>query len=275
MHKSRRLSRETGQFVRVTPGSQSLERGLRILRAFLEGAPSLSNSDLVARTGLPKATTSRLCRSLVDSGMLEFDTAEEAYRLAPSCLSLGRAFHFSRSELGAANGVMKVFARENQVNVGLSALDQTHMVYVATFREGRGGQTRTVAAGLRLPMATCSPGIAYLTHASAEERARLFGLLETFHGDEWAKVRAAVTEEIKNTKRRGYSFASSAFGNAGVGTVVTGPQGSTYGVNASYLASAGLPPALTVEELGRKLLGLAKEVQAAWSPKSKSRLASR
>ncbi|MCY1382127.1 IclR helix-turn-helix domain protein [compost metagenome] len=92
MHESRRLSRETASFVRVTPGSQSLTRGILVLRAFLEGAPSLSNSELVVRTHLPKATVSRLCRSLVDAGMLEFDPAEEAYRLAPSSLSLGRAF---------------------------------------------------------------------------------------------------------------------------------------------------------------------------------------
>jgi predicted transcriptional regulator len=84
MHTSRRISRETGKFVRVTPGSQSLERGIRILRAFLEGAPSLSNSELVERVHLPKATVSRLSRSLVDAGMLEFNPKEEAYRLAPS-----------------------------------------------------------------------------------------------------------------------------------------------------------------------------------------------
>jgi IclR family transcriptional regulator, positive regulator for flagellar biogenesis len=264
MHKSRRLSRETGQFVRVTPGSQSLERGLRVLRAFLEGAPSLSNSDLTARTGLPKATVSRLCRSLVDSGMLEFDPSEETYRLAPSCLSFSRAFQFSRSELAAVNGTLKMFARENQINVGLSAPDQTHMVYITTFREGRGGQTRTVAAGLRLPMASSSPGIAYLAQAATPERSRIFVLLESLHGQDWPSIRRTLNEEIKNTRMRGYSHASSAFGNAGVGTTVPGPQGSIYAVNASYLASAGLPSGLTEEVLGQKLVALAAEVKAIW-----------
>jgi DNA-binding IclR family transcriptional regulator len=264
MHSSRRLSHETGQFIRVTPGSQSLERGLRVLRAFLEGVPSLSNSELVARTQLPKATVSRLSRSLVDAGMLEFNPAEESYRLAPSSLCFGRAFQFSRSELAAITGPLKSFARENQINVGLSGPDLTHMVYITTFREGRGGQTRTVAAGLRLVMATCSPGIAYLARAGVHERARIFSLLEIYHGESWPTVQETLNAEIRKTNARGYSQASSAFGNAGFGTTVAGPSGAIYAINASYLAAAGLPASLTGEQLGAKLIALAQEVEAVW-----------
>jgi IclR family transcriptional regulator, positive regulator for flagellar biogenesis len=264
MHKSRGLSRETGQFVRVTPGSQSLERGIRLLRAFLEGATNLSNSELAARTQLPKATVSRLSRSLVDAGLLEFDPVEEAYRLAPACLSFGRAFQFSRPELGSVSGLLKAFAKDNQVNVGLSAPDQIHMVYLSTFREGRGAQTRTVAAGLRLPMATCSPGIAYLAQVAPEERARIFSMLETHYGRDWSEVQVRLDQNISDTRKRGYSHASSVFGNAGVGTTVAGPRGARYGINASYLASAGLPSSLTEESLGRKVIALAAEVQETW-----------
>ena len=54
---------------RRTPGAvlnRSLERGLLLLRAFGPGADTLGNSDLVGRTGLPKATVSRLARTLVE-----------------------------------------------------------------------------------------------------------------------------------------------------------------------------------------------------------------
>ncbi|MBK6746998.1 helix-turn-helix domain-containing protein [Ottowia sp.] len=264
MHESRRLSRETGSFVRVTPGSQSLARGIQVLRAFLEAAPSLSNSELVVRTHLPKATVSRLCRSLVDAGMLEFDPDEEAYRLAPSSLSLGRAFQFSRSELGTVNGVLKTFAREHQVNVGLSAPDHGHMVYVTTFRESRGAQTRTVASGLRLPMATCSPGIAYLASANPKRRATVYGVLETYHDRDWPAVRSTLEQNIADAIARGYSQATSVFGNAGLGASVKGRGGAAYAVSASYLPSVGLPPDLTVEKLGEAIVALAHELEKAW-----------
>lgn len=263
-HKSRSLSRASGQFIRVTPGSQSLERGLRVLRTFLEGAASLSNSELAARTQLPKATVSRLSRSLVDAGMLEFDPKQETYRLAPCCLSFARALQFSRPELGAASSLLKAFAREHQLNVGLSAPDQAHMVYLATFREGRGSQTRAVAAGVRLPMATCSPGIAYLAAADAHERSKLFTLLAAHHAKEWPAVRAGLNAQIRATGKRGYSQASSTFGNAGIGTTVAGPRGARYGLNASYLSAAGLPAPLTEETLGRKVIVLAASLEALW-----------
>lgn len=272
MHRSRSISRDTGSFVRVTPGSQSLERGIKILRAFLEGAPSLSNSELVERVQLPKATVSRLTRSLVDSGMLEFDSKEEAYRLASSCLSFGRAFQFSRSELGGVSGILDSFAKENQINVGLSAYDQLHMVYLTTFRRGRSAHTRTVAAGLRLPVSTCSPGIAYLARLSPSDRADIYKLLEDENRQAWPTAQAILDDAVRDAQKRGYSKASSVFGNAGVGTTVTAPRETVYGLNASYLASAGLPSHLTVERLGKKLILLAQEVEASWSSSRPTRL---
>ncbi|MNL72392.1 hypothetical protein D3C87_1976950 [compost metagenome] len=62
----------------------------------------------------------------------------------------------------------------------------------------------------------------------------------------------------------GYSQARSVFGNAGIGAGVQGPAGSIYAISTSYLASIGLPAGLTVEELGRKVVALAKDVQALW-----------
>ena len=58
----------TGTFVRSTKGSQSLERGLALLRAFRTGTLALSNAELAERCQLPRPTVSRLTRSLVDAG---------------------------------------------------------------------------------------------------------------------------------------------------------------------------------------------------------------
>ena len=86
------MTHQTGRFTRDTAGSQSLERGLVLLRAFRVGTTSLTNAELAARTGLPRPTVSRLTRSLVDAGFLRYDVNERAYRLAPVVLSLADAF---------------------------------------------------------------------------------------------------------------------------------------------------------------------------------------
>ncbi|MBE7158937.1 MAG: helix-turn-helix domain-containing protein, partial [Rhodospirillales bacterium] len=48
-----------------SPANRSLERGIEILRAFRPGSELLGNGELVERTGLPKATVSRLVQTLV------------------------------------------------------------------------------------------------------------------------------------------------------------------------------------------------------------------
>ena len=51
--------------------NRSLERGVEILRAFRPGADLLGNGELAERTGLSRATVSRLAQTLVDTGLLE------------------------------------------------------------------------------------------------------------------------------------------------------------------------------------------------------------
>lgn len=73
---TRRLSRESGRFVRSTPGSRSLSRGLQLLRTFRNGIGALTNAEMADRTGLARLTVSRLTRTLVENGFLHYDIAQ-------------------------------------------------------------------------------------------------------------------------------------------------------------------------------------------------------
>ena len=84
-------SKPTQKPRRGTVSNRSLERGLELLRAFGPGAALLGNGDLVERTGLPKATISRLTRTLAVAGYLEHDAGRKAYRLGVPLLSLAQA----------------------------------------------------------------------------------------------------------------------------------------------------------------------------------------
>ena len=53
-----------------------------MLRAFRPGSEALGNGDLAERTGLSRATVSRLTQTLVDAGWLQHDAARRAYRPA-------------------------------------------------------------------------------------------------------------------------------------------------------------------------------------------------
>ncbi|EHP38356.1 IclR family transcriptional regulator, partial [Cupriavidus basilensis OR16] len=67
----------------------TLAHGLALLQCFRVGEPVLSNKQLVAYTGLSKATISRLTYTLAARGLLLYDTELRRYRLGSTALSLG------------------------------------------------------------------------------------------------------------------------------------------------------------------------------------------
>ncbi|WP_235185405.1 IclR family transcriptional regulator [Cupriavidus metallidurans] len=168
---------ESEPFSRTTPGSQTLLRGLNLLRAFVSGAPVLSNAQLAERSGLPRPTVSRLTHSLVEGGYLEYDGVSKGYRLAPVCLSLARSFHIGRSELDAVLPLMGQVATAEQINVTLSAADGFWMVYLHTIRKGRGLMSRAAMTGTRFGMVRSSTGHAYLAGLPESRRQLLMGRL--------------------------------------------------------------------------------------------------
>ena len=60
-----------------------------ILRTFKPEDDYLSNQDFIERTGLPKATISRLTFTLVSLGYLIYDESSGRYRIGPATIALG------------------------------------------------------------------------------------------------------------------------------------------------------------------------------------------
>jgi DNA-binding IclR family transcriptional regulator len=257
---------ETGgeAFSRMTPGSQTLARGLGLLRAFLGGVSMLSNAQISERTGLPKATVSRLTHSLVNEGYLEYDAASKGYRLAPVCLSLGRSFQVGRTELDAVLPLLREVAVSQRVNVSLSAADDLSMVYLATFREGRGPLRRTAAQGTRFPMETSSIGHAWLAASPAPRRKTVLAALADHCGAGWSKYSAAIDESIALYASRGYCRSSAMLGAEGIATAVVGPYGVIYTPGISFSAADNDYTAL-IAHFVPVLLALADDMRAAWA----------
>lgn len=156
-----------------SPANRSLERGIEVLRAFRPGSELLGNSDLVERTGLSKATVSRLAQTLAGVGMLELDAERRAYRLGPAVLSLAHSMRTGSRVLNAAAPLMRTLAETKRINVGLAAPDRDEMVYLESIRYSRRIVHRHVVSGQRVPMELTSLGRAYLAVAPALQRKAL------------------------------------------------------------------------------------------------------
>jgi DNA-binding IclR family transcriptional regulator len=79
-------AREERQFV------TALARGLDILRCFSRKDRELGNTEIATRTGLPKATVSRLTFTLTQMGYLTYTPGTGRYALSVGVLAFSNAY---------------------------------------------------------------------------------------------------------------------------------------------------------------------------------------
>ncbi|MEJ8794827.1 IclR family transcriptional regulator [Trinickia caryophylli] len=186
----------------------ALARGLELLRAFRPGETLLGNADLVARTGLPKATVNRLAYTLTVLGYLRFDEALGKYALDSGVLALGYALLSGTDTLEIARPHMRALAREIGAAVSLGCRDGLDMVYLETIRSET-ALTLGLAPGSRLSMLTSSMGRAYLAVLPEVERTALLGELKQAAGKgrRAAALVAGAQREIAAFAREGCCFS--------------------------------------------------------------------
>lgn len=260
---TRARTRASGSFVRSTAGSQSLERGLLLLRAFRAGGRILGNAELAERTGLPRPTVSRLTRSLVDAGFLAYDQQQQAYRLAAVCLTLALVYRASERALEVALPLMRALAEGRRVNVGLATADQLDMVYLDSVRLGR-GMVRRLVPGSRIPIASTALGRAFLAGMDAAPRKALLARLRQAHGADWPALQREVQAALQDAQTQGFCRAQWQTGFIALAAPLRTPGGDLYALNVSFplpAASAQDTEAHYVALLRR----LAADVQAAWA----------
>ncbi len=141
--------------IQASDRMQSLERGLRVLKAFSESQPRLTLTEVAQHCGLPRSVTRRALLTLVDLGYAGADGRH--YYLRSRVLELGFAYlsslalpEVSRPHLERLSGLL-------QRSSSVAILDGDDVVYVQ-----RVATRRILAAGIgigtRLPAYLTSHG---------------------------------------------------------------------------------------------------------------------
>ena len=261
---SRQQTRQSGVFVRTTPGSQSLARGLSVLRAFRHGVELLTNADIADRTGLARPTVSRLCRTLVESGFLEYDTQRSGYRLSIASLSLALSFRSTEPEMESALSLMRVLAQGRQVNVGMATADLDEMVYLESVRFSRKGIFRRMVAGSRIPMIETSLGCAYLASLDASQRKKTLLTLRQAQSPAWPSMAKKLQKELTKFRIQGYCYAQWQAGMGAIAAPVRSPSGRTYAVNISFSVGGEDTESSLIQEYAPLLQDLIAQIEQAW-----------
>jgi DNA-binding IclR family transcriptional regulator len=155
----------------------NLSRGLEVLRAFTPDSPVLGNRDIADRTGLPKATVSRLTYTLMLLGYLGRVEPLQKYRLGAGVLSLGYPLLASMPVRQLARGRMERLAEQTGCTVNLGMRDRLNVVYIDTCRGDRSNSYQP-DIGSTGPLLTTAIGRALLLGSPAAERTAILNRLK-------------------------------------------------------------------------------------------------
>ncbi len=229
---------------------QGLARGLTVLRAFRPGETSLSNSELAARTGLAKATISRLTQTLTALGYLSYASRLGRYQLGAGVVALCHSLLAGMPHRIAARPLLQEIADFSRIPATLGMRDQTEMLTIETARHPHLRGAR-FDLGSRLPIDMTSMGRAYLFGLPTEERETLLKRLRLNRTrEEWRTIRASIDTAFESLAERGFciSLGDRRPDVFAVGAPLVTPEGTVLAISCG-----GTPTEVSADRLEHEI----------------------
>lgn len=183
--------------------SSALVRGLEILRSFTPNDISLGNQELIDRTGLPKATVSRLTLTLVNLGYLNYDENLGRYSIGPATIALGYSGLSANAVVYMAMPLMRKLAEKTGVAVAMGLREQREMVYIANARSENPVSLR-LNVGSRLPLWRTAMGLSYYAGMEETQREALLEQMLAAEPDHAEKIRRLTSRALEDFARDGF-----------------------------------------------------------------------
>ncbi|MDV3124092.1 IclR family transcriptional regulator [Mycobacterium sp. 21AC1] len=141
----------------IPPGTQTLARGLAVIRIVADGARDLRT--LVERSGLGRSTTHRLVQLLVREEFLRH--VDGGYTLGPALIELGfKALHGNPLPV-VARPILEELSEQVHDTVHLGVIDGDSVLYLEKLPGSRGAEMRS-RVGHRMPLTRTGVGMAML-----------------------------------------------------------------------------------------------------------------
>lgn len=244
----------------------TLAHGLDVLEAFADGPRVLSNAELARRTGLSKATITRLTLTLATRGLVENEAGGRGHRLGTTALTLGYPLLAPLRLRRLARLPMKQLADSLNASVSLGMRERSRMVYVETLRSNDPA-TFQPDLGAPLPMLQTAMGRAWLAAAAPAEREDVLSSLRASTPElyqRWISALAAASQQLASHGlciSRGDWLADV---HAIAVPLQMNLQGERLILNCG-LAARRLPEEALQKHIGPQLLKLAAHIEAEWS----------
>lgn len=186
--------------------SQSLERGLAILRSFTPQRPVLGIADIAEELGMSRSTTHRYVITLVALGYLE-QRSDRKYRLGLRVTDLGMSALNATGLSEHARPYLEELARRTSYATAIAVLDGTEMLMVDRLPSLRRGESELQAnlhAGSRLPAWCTAIGKLLLAHLPDGERQQTLRQIKlSRRGPNAVGTKRALATELAQIREEG------------------------------------------------------------------------
>jgi DNA-binding IclR family transcriptional regulator len=221
--------------------SKTVERALRVLRAFDRSSPELSASELARRLQLSRTAIIRILNTLEGAGFLERMAGTLKYRIGLAACEVGALHLVGNPLVAVADEVLQDLAERTGFTAYLGAIYGGEVV-ILSLREGKLPLRFVWSAGERLPVTTTSVGKAMLMHMDRPRvdqiigHGRLVGLTKAS-----IATRAELDEQLARYRAKGWVPADeeSFPGVSAIGAAILDGEGRPIaGLSLSFLAGA-------------------------------------
>ena len=187
--------------------SESLARGLTVIRAFGHDNPRLRAVDVAKRTGLSRAAARRYLLTLQDLGYVGSES--DVFYLRPRLLDLGFSYLTSIGVEDIVQPVLSRIAEKTQASSTFAVLDRDEVVFIAR-APSKGIFILATGIGGRVPAHATSLGQVLLAAMPAAELDRYLAESKREVFTKWTITNAnALRRKIDRVRADGYALSHS------------------------------------------------------------------
>ena len=240
----------------------ALARGVEILRCFSPRETMLGNQDLASKTGLPKATVTRLTHTLPRLGCLKRLAQTGKYQLDVGVMGFGYALLSNLSVRAVCHPLMEEMAAYAQASVAMAARDRLQMVYLDV-AYGKANMSTRRHIGTYLPMHLTSMGRACLAAMPDSERDFILDHLRAAHPDDWPMIRRGMERAFRDYADFGYCMSIGEW-QRDINSVAVPMVHAQHGLLAFNCGgpSFHLPREKLEDDIGPRLVNMVNNIEA-------------
>lgn len=188
---------------------QTLKRGLEVLR-FLNLQNWATISDVAKRFDLPRTTSQRILRTLLEEGYVARDRTTKKYALTPVVCALSAGFDEEDWVVDVANPILRALTKEITWPVLLAVPFGERMLVRAATDHDTPLAIDRFHIGATIPMAVAPTGQVFLAFCDATTRNHIVALLARSDDPLQKSARAtdAFKRQLAGIRRQGYVIFS-------------------------------------------------------------------